>query len=92
MNLRKLPTGGLQPLQDLQVLRDMFHGPAVRAAMEMPVAAVFPAIVFAIHPLLGWVTLLGAVLQAGLAWGNERGTHAPMVTANRAASSRPWWR
>ncbi|MEJ8838675.1 type I secretion system permease/ATPase [Ramlibacter sp. AN1133] len=84
-NLRKLAAGGLQPLQDLQVLRDMFQGPAVRAAMEVPVAAVFLAIEFAIHPLLGWITLLGAVVQAGVAWSNERGTHQPMVDANRAA-------
>jgi ATP-binding cassette subfamily C exporter for protease/lipase len=84
-NLRKLAAGGLQPLQDLQVLRDVFQGPAVRAAMEVPVAAVFLAIEFAIHPLLGWITLLGAVVQAAVAWSNERGTHQPMVGANRAA-------
>jgi ATP-binding cassette subfamily C exporter for protease/lipase len=84
-NLRKLPTGGLQPLVDLQSLRDTFPGPAVRAAMEAPVALVFLAVVFAIHPLLGWLTLVGALVQAAVAWSNERGTHQPMVEANRAA-------
>lgn len=84
-SLRKLPAGGLQPLQDLQALRDMFAGPALRAALEVPVAGVFLAIVFAIHPVLGWITLLGAIVQAGVAWINERGTHQPMVAANRAA-------
>jgi len=84
-HLRKLPAGGLQPLSDLALLRDFFSGPAVRATFEVPVAAVFLAIVFAIHPLLGWVTLLGAVVQAAVAWRNERSTHQPMVDANRAA-------
>ena len=84
-NLRKLAAGGLQPLNDLRSLRDVFPGPAVRAVMEAPVATVFLAIVFAIHPLLGWVTLLGALVQAAVAWINERGTHQPMVDANRAA-------
>jgi ATP-binding cassette subfamily C exporter for protease/lipase len=84
-SLRRLPAGGLQPLQDLQALRDFFPGPALRSAVELPVAAVFLAVVFAIHPLLGWVTLLGAIVQAAVAWTNERGTHQPMVGANRAA-------
>jgi ATP-binding cassette subfamily C exporter for protease/lipase len=84
-SLRRLPAGGLQPLQDLQALRDFFPGPALRSALELPVAAVFLAIVFAIHPLLGWVTLLGAIVQAAVAWSNERGTREPMVGANRAA-------
>jgi ATP-binding cassette subfamily C exporter for protease/lipase len=83
--LRRLPGAALQPLQDLQALRDFFSGPAVRAGIEVPVAAVFLAVVFAIHPLLGWITLLGAVVQTAVAWSNERRTHEPMVGANRAA-------
>jgi ATP-binding cassette subfamily C exporter for protease/lipase len=84
-NLRKLPSGNLQGLQDLQVLRDFFPGPAVRAALELPVAVIFLAVVAAIHPLLGWLTLGGALVQAAVAWGNERSTQQPMVGANRAA-------
>ena len=84
-HLRKAAGAGLQPLGDLQTLRDLFPGPAVRAAIEVPVALVFLAIVYAIHPVLGWVTLGGALSQAAVAWLNERSTQQPMVGATRAA-------
>ncbi|GAB3647788.1 type I secretion system permease/ATPase [Ramlibacter alkalitolerans] len=83
--LRKLPAGSLQPLQDLHLLHVFFPGPAVRAALELPVAAVFLAVVAAIHPLLGWLTLGGALVQAAVAWANERSTAQRLVAANRAA-------
>jgi ATP-binding cassette subfamily C exporter for protease/lipase len=83
--LRGLQAGALQPLQDLRVLRDFFPGPAVRAALEAPISIVFLLLVFLIHPLLGWLTLAGAVLQTLLAWMNERTTKEPLVEAGRAA-------
>lgn len=84
-SLRRLPAGGLQPLADLRVLRDFFSGPATRAVFEAPVSLVFLLVVFAIHPLLGWLTLAGALVQGLVAWFNERDTHEPMVGANRSA-------
>lgn len=83
--LRGVSGGALQPLQDLRVLRDFFPGPAVRAVLEAPISLVFLLLVFAIHPLLGWLTFAVAVLQTLLAWMNERTTKKPMVEAARAA-------
>lgn len=83
--LRGVQVGALQPLQDLRLLRDFFPGPAVRAAMEAPISLVFLLVVFAIHPMLGWLTLAGAILQTLLAWMNERTTKDPLVEAGRAA-------
>src|SRR6218665_701088 len=54
---------GVQPMVDLRVVRDFFHGPALGAAMEAPVALILLILLFVIHPLLGWVALAGAVLQ-----------------------------
>lgn len=82
---RRLPVGGLQPLQDLRTLRDVFAGPAVRSVLEMPVSLVFLALVFAIHPALGWLTLVAAIVQAFVAWMNERDTQEPLAAAGRAA-------
>jgi ATP-binding cassette subfamily C exporter for protease/lipase len=83
--LRGVSAGALQPLQDLRALRDFFPGPAVRAVLEAPISLVFLLLVFAIHPLLGWVTFACAILQTALAWMNERTTKKPMVEAARAA-------
>jgi len=75
---------GSQPMVDLRTVRDFFHGPVLGAAMEMPVALVMLVILFAIHPLLGWVSLAGAVLQVGLSWLNERGTSPALLGANQS--------
>lgn len=85
MNLRRLGAGSVQPMADLRTLRDFFQQPAIAAAMEAPLAAVFLLILFLIHPVLGWAALIGAVLQVGLAWWNERLTQPPLTAANRAA-------
>lgn len=84
-SVRRMGAGGVQPLQDLRVLRDFFPSPAVRAAFEAPVSVAFLAVIFAMHPALGWATLVGALLQGVVGWTNERGTHAPLVGAHRAA-------
>src|SRR6218665_2168315 len=75
---------GVQPMVDLRVVRDFFHGPALGAAMEAPVGLILLILLFVIHPLLGWVALAGAVLQTGVSWLNERSTSPVMLEANRS--------
>jgi ATP-binding cassette subfamily C exporter for protease/lipase len=84
-NLRRMPGGSAQPMNDFRTLRDFMHSPVVLAIMESPVALVFLVLVFAISPVLGWSALVGAVVQTGLAWLNERNTQPPLSEANRAA-------
>ena len=83
-HLKKGQTLGTQPLADLRVLRDMFHGGAVSAALESPVALVALVVLFLIHPVLGWVALALALVQGLLSWLNERGTAEPLAAANQA--------
>ncbi len=84
-NLRRLPGGNVQPMSDFRVLRDFIQSPAVTAAMEAPVALVMMVLIFAISPVLGWVAVVGAILQTGVGWMNERATQPPLVAANRSA-------
>jgi len=42
-------------------------------------------LIFAISPVLGWVAVVGAILQTGVGWMNERATQPPLVAANRSA-------
>jgi ATP-binding cassette subfamily C exporter for protease/lipase len=53
--------------------------------MEAPVALVALALIFAINPLLGWSAVVGALVQVGITWMNERASRKPLVEANRAA-------
>lgn len=84
-NLRRMPGGTVQTMNDWRLVRDFIHSPFVLALMELPVSLVFLALVFLINPLLGWVTLGFAVLQTLLAWVTHRATQPPLAAANRAA-------
>ena len=84
-NLKRLPGGTLQPVNDWRTVREFLPSPFVLALMETPVAVVFLVLVYLISPVLGWVTLASAVLQVGVAWLTERTTQAPLTEANRVA-------
>ena len=83
--LRQSQSAGAQTLVDLRTLREFLATPAALAAMELPASLVFLLLVFAIHPLLGAVSLVAAALQALLGWRNERNTRATLRAANVAA-------
>ena len=84
-NLKKVPGGSGQPMADFRTLRDFLQTPVLLAMFEAPVALVFLVLVFMIHPILGWVSLAGAVVQTLLAWLTERTTKPPLAEANRTA-------
>lgn len=86
-HLRRQPGGTLQVMSDWKTVRDFLHSPFVSSAMETPVALVFLVLVYLINPLLGWVTLGGAVLQVFIAWLTERSTQPPLAAANRTSQA-----
>lgn len=83
-HLKKGLNLGVQPLADLRTLRDTFHGNALAAALESPVALVALVVLFLIQPVLGWVALALALVQALISWLNERSTAEPLARANQA--------
>ncbi|NDH50478.1 MAG: type I secretion system permease/ATPase [Betaproteobacteria bacterium] len=84
-NLKRMSGGTAQPMNDLRTVRDFLFSPVLLAMMEAPVSLVFLLLVFAISPVLGWSTVVAAVLQTGVGWLNERGTQPPLSAANRSA-------
>ena len=84
-SLKHVAGGSLQTLHDLRTLRDFLKSPVVAALMELPMALLFLILVFAIHPWLGYFALVGALVQAVLAWLNDRSTQPLMSKANRMA-------
>ncbi len=84
-NLKKMPGGSLQPLNDFRTLQDFLGSPPLLALMEAPVSLVFLALMFAISPVLGWAAIAGSLLQVFVGWLNERSTQPPLVAANRSA-------
>ena len=83
--LKRQAGGNMQVLNDLKLIREFLANPALMAVMEAPVALVALALIFAINPLLGWSAVVGALVQVGITWMNERASRKPLVEANRAA-------
>ena len=84
--LRRLPGGNLQALHDVATLRNFVGSAPVLGLMQAPVSLVFLVLVFVISPVLGCCALVGALLQVGIGWLNEKNTQPPLVAANRAAT------
>lgn len=61
---------GTQALRDLDTVRGFLSGPAILALFDTPFVPLFLAVLFLIHPWLGWLTVAGAVLVTLLAWVN----------------------
>ena len=83
--LKRQVGGNMQVLNDLKLVREFLANPALMAVMEAPVALLALAMIFAINPLLGWSAVVGALVQVGITWMNERASRKPLVEANRAA-------
>lgn len=84
-NLRRIPVGMTQPLNDWKTVREFMVSPFVSSIMELPVAIVFLVLVFLINPVLGWVTAGAGVVQLVIALLTERSTQPPLALANRSA-------
>jgi PrtD family type I secretion system ABC transporter len=74
-----------QSLRDLDHLRQFLTGPGVHAAFDAPWMPIYIAVLFLVHPLLGWVALGGAALLLLLAMFNEFATRGPLKVATEAA-------
>jgi ATP-binding cassette subfamily C exporter for protease/lipase len=84
-NLRRQMGGTAQSLADFRVVREFLASPVVPAVMEAPMAVVYAALLFAISPVLGWVSVIAACVQVFVGVLNERATQPPLVAANRSS-------
>lgn len=71
-----------QTLADLQHLRSFITGPVLLTMFDAPVAPVYFAVVFLIHPHLGLIVLSSGVALMGVAILNQRITAVPFTRAN----------
>ena len=75
-----------QAMREFDVLRQALTGPAIIALCDAPWSPIYVLICFLIHPLLGLLVLVGAVLLGIVALRNERATSDPLQRANEAAA------
>jgi ATP-binding cassette, subfamily C, bacterial exporter for protease/lipase len=85
-NLRRHQGGSMALMNDFKTVREFLTLPVVTALMEAPSSLVFLVLIFFISPVLGYVALVGAVIQVAVGWFNEKATQPALVAANRSAS------
>ena len=82
LNLRGPGEPSVQGLRDLGTFRTFLAGPAMFPILDAPWMPIFVAIIFVLHPLLGWVALGGALVLFGLAVANELASRKPLAKAS----------
>lgn len=78
----------MQPLRDLDQLRQFMGGPGPVAIFDLPWLPVYLAIVFILHPLLGWLALAGALLLVVCTLLSEAVLRAPVGRLARINGAR----
>ena len=79
--LSNTPSGS-QSLRDLNTLRQFLTGQAINSLFDAPWAIIYIAVIFAIHPVNGMLTLAGGIVLFLFALFNEYATKDPLNEAN----------
>ncbi len=74
-----------QAMRDLDAFRQMLTGPTFGVVFDLPWLPVFLIVLWVIDPVVGVVTLLGAVLLIAITLIQDRATRPALAEANDAA-------
>ncbi|MEK0418643.1 MAG: hypothetical protein RI949_2649 [Pseudomonadota bacterium] len=69
---------------DLLQVRQFITGNGVFAFFDLPWLPIYIAVMFLLHPLLGWVSIAFALLQTGMTWLGHRRSLEPTEAAQAA--------
>jgi PrtD family type I secretion system ABC transporter len=83
-SLRTSQGGHVQPLQDLESLRQFVSGNGLVALLDLPWAPLFVVVIYLLHPLLGHFAVGSIVILVFLALLNDRLLRKPLSEANAA--------
>jgi ATP-binding cassette, subfamily C, type I secretion system permease/ATPase len=75
----------MEALRDLAVCRNFVASPGALVIYDVPWVPVYIAVIFALHPVMGWIALGGALVLFGLTVTSELSTSRLLREANTAA-------
>jgi len=70
-----------RPLQDLRRISQFLRGPAPVTFFDIPFTPIYIAVIFLLHPTLGWFAVFGAVVVLIIALLAERLTRKPQAVS-----------
>ncbi|MCC2098338.1 MAG: type I secretion system permease/ATPase [Hyphomicrobiales bacterium] len=79
---------GLQPLRDLDTIRNFLSGQGPAALFDLPWMPIYLAIIFSFHPMLGVTALVGAIILICLTLLTELMTRKPVAAASSNGQQR----
>ncbi|WP_431285353.1 type I secretion system permease/ATPase [Humitalea sp. 24SJ18S-53] len=74
----------MEALRDLAICRGWLGSPGALALYDVPWVPVYLAVIFLLHPVMGWIALAGAALLFALTMVNEMVTSHLLRQANTA--------
>lgn len=83
--LREGRAPSIQGLRDLSTLRNFLTGSAMFSIMDAPWTPIFLGVIFLLHPLIGWLALVGAINLLIVAIVNEVSTRKLLKQSNEAS-------
>lgn len=84
-SLRQPGRPSVQALRDLSAIRSFLTGPGIFPILDAPWTPIFLAVIFLMHPMLGWLALGGAVVLFAMALVNEFVTRKLLLDSGGAS-------
>lgn len=82
------PGETLQPFRDLEAIRSFLSGPGPVALFDLPWMPIYLVFITLLHPMLGLLTVIGALILVAIAFATEVAGRTPTRTALEAQSAR----
>jgi ATP-binding cassette, subfamily C, bacterial len=76
----------VQALRNLHQVKSFIASPVMLLLFDAPLAPIYFAAIFLIHPDLGWIALMCGLLLIVIALLNQKATRAPLVEAGLSAA------
>ena len=84
--LKNFPVGNAaQSMSDLKTIREFLPSHVLLSIIDAPLALLVLVILFIMNPVLGWFSVIGALVQFLIGFFNEQRIREPMMSANRGA-------
>jgi PrtD family type I secretion system ABC transporter len=74
-------------LRDIETVRSFATGPGVFPLLDAPWMPLFLGVMFMLHPVIGWIATVGAIILLGMALFNEYATR-PVLDQAASASNK----